>query len=93
MLQRARNVRFATATEPAPRSTHRGIRVLRVSRMGDGISGDDAFPVTSSKEGTLAAKVVPLPQRRSVAHAADAFLARNMPSTTRRSYAQTMGKL
>ena len=41
----------------------------------------------------MAAKVLPLRQERTVAEAAEGFLARSMPATTRRSYAQTMGRL
>lgn len=41
----------------------------------------------------MAAKVLPLRQERTVSQAAEAFLARNMPATTRRSYTQTMGRL
>ena len=38
-------------------------------------------------------KVVPLQQTMTVGEAAEAFLARSMPATTRRSYTQTMGRL
>jgi len=41
----------------------------------------------------MAAKVLPLRQERTVAEAAEGFLARSMPTTTRRSYTQTMGRL
>ena len=41
----------------------------------------------------MAAKVLPLRQVITVAEAAEAFLARPMPATTRRSYAQTMRRL
>ena len=41
----------------------------------------------------MAAKVLPLPQAMTVAEAAEAFLARAMPATTRRSYTQTMRRL
>ena len=41
----------------------------------------------------MAARVLPLPQVMTVAEAAEAFLARPMSETTRRSYAQTMARL
>lgn len=41
----------------------------------------------------MAAKVLPLPRTMTVSEATDAFLARRMPATTRRSYAQTMRRL
>lgn len=41
----------------------------------------------------MTAKVVPLRQSITVAEAAEAFLARPMPDTTRRSYTQTMNRL
>ncbi|MFN2504410.1 MAG: tyrosine-type recombinase/integrase [Acidimicrobiales bacterium] len=41
----------------------------------------------------MAAKVLPLRHERTVAEATEGFLARSMPATTRRSYAQTMGLL
>ncbi len=41
----------------------------------------------------MSAKVLPLPQVITIAEAAEAFLARPMSETTRRSYAQTMGRL
>lgn len=41
----------------------------------------------------MAAKVLPLRQVMTVSEAAQAFLARPMPATTRRSYAQTMSRL
>lgn len=41
----------------------------------------------------MAAKVLPLRQAKTVAEAADAFLVRSMPTTTRRSYAQTLRRL
>ncbi len=41
----------------------------------------------------MAANVVPLRQVWTVADAAEAFLARSMPATTRRSYGQTMRRL
>ncbi len=51
----------------------------------------DTFPVTSLG-GAMAGQLVAL-RRTTVAEAADAFLARNMPATTRRSYTQTMSRL
>lgn len=41
----------------------------------------------------MVAKVLPLRQAMTVAEAAEAFLARSMPATTRRSYAQTLRRL
>ena len=41
----------------------------------------------------MAAKVQPLRHERTVAEAAEGFLARPMPATTRRSYTQTIGRL
>jgi site-specific recombinase XerD len=41
----------------------------------------------------MVAKVLPLRQTMTVAEAAEAFLARSMPATTRRSYAQTLTRL
>ncbi len=41
----------------------------------------------------MVAKVLPQRQTMRVAEAADAFLARSMPATTRRSYAQTLNRL
>jgi hypothetical protein len=49
--------------------------------------GDDTFPVTSPG-GSMAGQLVAL-RHATVAEAAEAFLARTMPGTTRRSYAQT----
>ncbi|MGH9008734.1 MAG: tyrosine-type recombinase/integrase [Acidimicrobiia bacterium] len=41
----------------------------------------------------MADRVVAFRRGKTVAEAAEAFLARDMPATTRRSYAQTMGRL
>lgn len=41
----------------------------------------------------MVTKVLPLRETMTVAEAAEAFLARSMPATTRRSYAQTMERL